>query len=144
MLLGLCIPVDFKNQTINMIQVQDFSFNSSGSGLEMCPAFTAAACSCCLFVVLSPCSFVFNHWKAALLGWGQVTGLALKNHNSLPWKTLWLLLWYALPHPFALWRTDICSIWLNVSGEYSPVDFRIYPAISISSHIINHWLKYMP
>lgn len=39
-------------------------------------------------------------------------------------------------HPFVL-SDQFCSSKLNMSSEYSLVHFRIYPATSMSSHIIS-------
>lgn len=68
--------------------------------------FPQAANSCCLFVLLSASSFVFNSRKASsLLDWDQVTDLATEEFLiSLPWETLGLFLQIALgQYPFTMW-----------------------------------------
>ena len=63
-------------------------WESPNSSPEMlCQAFTAAA-FCCLFVGLCALGLVFTNWKAALMGWDQVTdlpkGITKKYKSEIP------------------------------------------------------------
>ncbi len=109
--------------------------------LEMlCQVFTAATLSCCLFVGLSAFSLVFSNWKACSIGlrsgdwlghWRIFHFFAFKKVSSC-FRSMFRVIIHL--HCEAA-SYQFCSIWLNVSREYSHKDLRIYT--SISSYIIN-------
>ncbi len=69
------------------------------------PGSTATVFSSCLFLGHFPFSFVFSKWNACSIGFrsGDWLGHCITVH-FFPFKTLWLLLQYALGHcPSALW-----------------------------------------
>lgn len=111
------------------------------SSLEMvCQACSAAAFSCCLFVGLSAFCSPFSHWKACSAG--------LRSGDWLgQWRTSRLLaLWKSLTafagcfgslSICAVEDHQFCSIWLNLSSSIALCTYRLRPATSINSQIIN-------
>lgn len=93
-----------------------------------CIKCSAAAFSCSLFAGLSSFSILCINWKSCSVGCNQMTDLANKEY----------LISFALRNPFVTIyeAARSCSFWLNLSREYNPARFRMYPATSINRHII--------
>lgn len=84
---------------------------------------------------LSAFSFIFSKWNTCLFGW-KSGDLAIKEYStSLSSKDIWLLWQSVLGHCAPSYQ--FCSIWLNLSRWNGPIYFRVSPAASVSSRIIN-------
>ena len=95
--------------------------------------FTITTFSCTLFSVFL-CS-VFSSETAKL------TDLTIKAYPScLPsksWFSFTVCFGFSIHLHYEAPSYQFCSIWLNVSRQYSPIHLRIPLAISFSSHFIN-------
>lgn len=95
-------------------------------------ALTAAPFTCCLFVGLFAFTSSHSTWKVCttvLKSGGGHSRISSFLHREDPW----LLLQFVSGH-FKLLPLQYC---ISQSSKHGPVRLRIYPAITISTHIIS-------
>ncbi len=99
---------------------------------SLCQVFTASTLSCCMFVGLSVFSLVFSNWKVcSIIGLGSGDWLGhWRIFNFFAFKKSWVAFAICLGSLSIceVVSYQFCSIWLNVSREYSLKDLRIHPA----------------
>lgn len=78
--------------------------------------------------------------RHALMSLDQVSNFVIEGYPiSLPWEILELLFhmfWVIIYLHCEALSNRFCSIWQNLSREYSPEHFWSHPAAFISSHVI--------
>ncbi len=107
----------------------------------LCQVFTASPwVAACLWVFLSSV-FVFSNWKVcSIIGLGSGDWLGhWRIFNFFAFKKSWVAFAICLGSLSIceVVSYQFCSIWLNVSREYSLKDLRIHPATSVCSYITN-------